>query len=104
MEWCWVQWIPKEGDVEDIRQGWTVFIAFDQSGLLNNDKWGIKTAYLQCGTPLSNKDEEWGSCMYYYYATRDIDAGEELLVNYSEFEEKSQVGWMEFCVIAIIQY
>jgi hypothetical protein len=72
MEWCWVQWIPKEGDVEDIRQGWTVFIAFDQSGLLNNDKWGIKTAYLQCGTPLSNKDEEWGSCMYYYYATRDI--------------------------------
>jgi SET domain-containing protein len=41
--------------------------------------------------------------MYYYYATRDIEAGEELLVNYSEFEEKSQVGWVEFGVGAIIQ-
>jgi hypothetical protein len=25
--------VPKEGDVEDIRHGWTVFIAFDESGL-----------------------------------------------------------------------
>jgi hypothetical protein len=33
MEWCWMQYIPKEGDVEDIRQGWTVFIviAFEES-------------------------------------------------------------------------
>ena len=29
--------------------------------------------------------------------------GEELLINYSEFEEKSQVGWVEFAVGAIIQ-
>ncbi len=43
--------------------------------------------------------------MYYYYDTRDIDieAGEERLVNYSEFEKKSQVGWVEFVVGAIIQ-
>ena len=31
------------------------------------------------------------------------NAGEELLVNYLEFEEKSQVGWVEFGVGAIIQ-
>jgi SET domain-containing protein len=42
--------------------------------------------------------------MYYYYATRDVEAGKELLVNYLEFEEKSQVGWVEeFSVGAIIQ-
>ncbi len=46
----------------------------------------------ECGTPPYDEDKEWGPCMYYYYATRDIEAGEELLVNYSEFEEKSQVG------------
>jgi hypothetical protein len=103
MEWCWVQYIPKEGDVEDIRQRWTVFIAFDESRLLNNAEWGIKTANLQCGTPLSNEDKKWGPCMYYYYAMRDIEAGEELLVNYSEFEEMSQVGWVEFGVGVIIQ-
>jgi hypothetical protein len=56
MEWCWVHYIPKEGDVEDIRQGLTVLIAFDESGLLNNAEWGIKTANLQCGTPPSNED------------------------------------------------
>jgi hypothetical protein len=33
---------------------------------------------------------------------RETEAGEELLVNYSEFEEKSQVGWVEFGVGAII--
>jgi hypothetical protein len=66
-------------------------------------EWGITTANLQCGTPPSDKDRKWGLCMYYYYATRDIEAGEELLVNYSEFEEKSQVGWVEFGVGAIIQ-
>jgi hypothetical protein len=47
MAWCWEQYILKEGDVEDIRQGWTVFIAFDESGLLNNAEWDIKTANLQ---------------------------------------------------------
>jgi hypothetical protein len=43
--------------------------------------------------------------MYYYYDTRDIDieAGEERLVNYSEFEKRSQFGWVEFVVGAIIQ-
>ena len=64
--------------------------------LLNNAEWGIKTANFYCETPPFNEDKEWGPCMYYYYATRDIEAGEELLVNYSEFEEKSQVGWVEF--------
>ena len=48
--------IPKEGIVEDIQQGWTVFIALDESGLLNNAEWGVKTANLQCGT--SPSDEE----------------------------------------------
>jgi hypothetical protein len=103
MEWCWVQYIPKEADVEDIRQGWTVFIAFDESGLLNNAEWGVETANLRCGTPPSDEGGEWGPCTYYYYATRDIEAGEELLVNYSEFEDKSQVGWVEFGVGATVQ-
>jgi hypothetical protein len=32
------------------------------------------------------------------HASRDIAAGDELLINYSEFEGKSQLGWVDFGV------
>ncbi|KAL7480235.1 hypothetical protein ACHAW6_013589 [Cyclotella cf. meneghiniana] len=117
MEWCWVQHVPKQqGEQDDIRHGWTVFIAFDESGLVNNAEWGAEEENIRCGTPphsiadestyTSDGDhfdkERWGPCGYHYYATRDISAGEELLIKYSEFEDKSQVGWVEFGVGAIV--
>ncbi|KAL3783487.1 hypothetical protein HJC23_000325 [Cyclotella cryptica] len=117
MEWCWVQHVPKLDDEEDdIRHGWTVFIAFDESGLVNNAEWGAENENIRCGIPPPSTAEEstysssgedrdnelWGPCRYHYYATRDIAPGEELLIKYSEFEDKSQVGWVEFGVGAIV--
>lgn len=117
MEWCWVQFVPKQDDEpDDIRHGWTVFIAFDESGLVNNAEWGTEEENIRCGIPPQltaeksthssdgedRDDEKWGPCQYHYYATKDISAGEELLVKYSEFEDRSQVGWVEFGVGAII--
>lgn len=100
-----------EGD-DDIRNGLTIFIAFDESNLVNNAEWGEEDANTRCGSPpehwksaqtnsenesLNTYDieEEWGPCRFHYYATRDIAAGEEILINYSEFEDVSQKGWAD---------
>jgi hypothetical protein len=68
-----------------------VYIAFDKSGLLNS-------AGLLPRTKTRN-----GDCACIIIMPRETEAGEELLVIYSEFEEKNQVGWVEFGVGAIIQ-
>ena len=101
MEWCWLQNIEKEeDDADDIRYGWTVFIAFDESGLINNAEWGEEEPNIRCGTLLEEDGvtETWSNCRYKYHALRDIQAGDEILINYSEFEDPSQIGWDEFGV------
>ena len=107
MEWCWVQYIEKEeGDEDDMRHGWTVFLAFDESGLVNNAEWGEETANVRCGTPVKEDEghDIWSACRYSYHASKDIKAGEELLINYSEFEDASQIGWIGFGVGIGISY
>lgn len=101
MEWCWVQHIEKEeGAREDIRHGWTVFLAFDESGLVNNAEWGEEMANVRCGTLVKEDEghETWSACKYSYHASKDIQAGDELLINYSEFEDATQTGWIDFGV------
>jgi hypothetical protein len=98
---CWVQNVEKEaGEMDDIRHGSTVFLAFDESGLINNAEWGEEIANIRCGTLLQQdgESETWSSCRFQYHASRDIAAGDELLINYSEFEDKSQMGWVDFGV------
>ncbi|KAL3790450.1 hypothetical protein ACHAWO_007140 [Cyclotella atomus] len=115
MEWCWIQHVREDdgndarhiNEDEDIRVGHTVFLAFDESGLINNAEWGDDVANIRCGSYLpsigqddgsESSSEEWGPCKYRYYASRDIKAGDEILINYSEFEDKSQTGWIDFGV------
>lgn len=101
MEWCWVQRVEKdEGEADDIRHGMTVFLVFDESGLINNAEWGDEGANIRCGTSSQQDGEKetWSACKYHYYASRDIKAGEELLINYSEFEDVEQTGWVDFGV------
>jgi hypothetical protein len=119
MEWCWVQRVETGRDDnsddaqhndEDIRVGHTVFLAFDESGFINNAEWGNEVANIRCGSLLSSvvgqqdsdgtrdEQEEWSPCKYQYYASRDIKAGDELLINYSEFEDATQTGWIDFGV------
>lgn len=119
IEWSWVQEITPEKGKDDIREGLTIFVAFDESNLLNGaseevegEGWvGGEEANIRCGTPLhsehystnmnegrdANEDEEerWGPCRFDYYATRDIEAGEELLLNYGEFEDEDQHQWTD---------
>lgn len=107
MEWCWVQNIKKR-DVavddatatveDDIRYGPTVFVAFDESGLINNAEWGEEEANLRCGTLLDDERDAWSECRFLYHASKDIAAGDEILMNYSEFEDEDQRGWVEFGV------
>lgn len=113
IEWSWVQEITPEKGSDDIREGLTIFIAFDESNLTNAawvDEDG-EEANIRCGTPFhskqystnideggdANEKEEvrWGPCRFDYYATRDIEAGEELLLNYSEFEDEDQHQWTD---------
>ena len=84
---------------------------------MNNAEWGAEEENIRCGSPPHSTAEEsthtgngedvdkerWSPCRYHYYATREIAAGEELLIKYSEFEDKSQVGWVEFGVGAIVR-
>lgn len=108
IEWSWVQDIPPAHHDDDIRNGLTIFLAFDESNLVNNAEWDEEdgfTANIRCGSPPKSWTreegpstdgdgaEKWGACRFKYFASRDIAAGEELLINYSEFEDVSQVGW-----------
>ena len=96
IEWSWVQTVPPahEGD-NDLRNGLTIFVAFDESNLLNSADWDGIEANVRCGTPPSEEGGERGPCRFQYYAARDIDAGEELLIDYGEFEDLSQQGWTD---------
>jgi len=97
IEWCWIQEIiPEEGNEDDIRNGLTIFCAFDESSLMNAADLGVDLGYgeeanVRCG---SSDDNEEGPCRFDYYATRDIEAGEELTVNYDEFEDPDQHQWV----------
>lgn len=114
IEWSWVQEITPEKGNNDIREGLTIFVAFDESSLLNAGSWdwgGGEEANIRCGTPFhseqysinmneggdanENEEEKWGPCRFDYYATRDIEAGEELLLNYGDFEDEDQHQWTD---------
>lgn len=114
IEWSWIQDVlPAHSQDSDIRNGLTIFLAFDISNLINNADWedGEK-ANVHCGlpsmeqgelsstgneeeTPAGNRKDSRGPCRFKYYATRDIEVGEELLINYSEFEDPDQHHWTE---------
>ncbi|KAL7536778.1 hypothetical protein ACHAXR_008126 [Thalassiosira sp. AJA248-18] len=96
IEWSWVQTIPPQNEIDDdIRNGLTIFIAFDESNLLNSADWDGVEANIRCGHPSGSEGGEGGPCRFHYYAARDIAAGEELLINYGEFEDVSQKGWTD---------
>ena len=96
IEWSWVQTIPPENEYEDeIRNGLTIFSAFDESNLMNSADWDGIEANINCGSPPEHDGDSRGVCRFHYYASRNIEAGEELLINYSEFEDVSQQGWVD---------
>ncbi|KAL7497092.1 hypothetical protein ACHAWT_007452 [Skeletonema menzelii] len=98
IEWCWIQEIMPETENEsDIRTGLTIFCAFDESNLMNTAGWEDgEEANIRCGDySIENEEERWGPCRFDYYATKDIEAGEELLMNYSEFEDEDQHQWTD---------
>ena len=97
IEWCWIQMMPPENENDnDVRNGLTVFIAFDESNLLNSADWDGIEANIRCGAPPKHEGGERGVCRFHFYAARDIAAGEELLINYAEIEDVSQQGWVDF--------
>lgn len=96
IEWSWVQTVqPLDETDDDIRNGLTIFIAFDESNLMNSAEWDEVEPNVRCGSPPMHVGDEWGPCRFHYYAARDIAAGEELLINYGDFEDTSQEGWAE---------
>lgn len=96
IEWSWVQLLSPTSEMDDdIRNGLTIFISFDESNLMNNAQWDGVQANVRCGSPPKYKGGERGPCRFHYFAARDISAGEELLLHYGEFEEVSQQGWVD---------
>jgi Arc/MetJ-type ribon-helix-helix transcriptional regulator len=96
IEWSWVQMLlPTSETDDDIRNGLSIFIAFDETNLMNNADWDGEEANTRCGSPPKHQGDEWGPCRFHYYAARDIAAGEELLLHYGDFEEISQRGWVD---------
>lgn len=98
IEWSWVQTVSPSSVIDnddDVRNGLSVFIAFDESNLMNSADWDDVEANVRCGSPPKHEGDDWGSCRFQYHATRDIAAGEELLLNYGDFEETSQQGWVD---------
>jgi len=96
IEWSWVQTVPPiDAMDDDIRNGLTIFIAFDESNLMNAADWDGVEANVRCGSPPKHDDDEWCPCRFHYYAVRDIAAGEELLINYGDFEDVYQQGWRD---------
>lgn len=94
IEWSWVQTLVVTPTMK-VRNGLTIFISFDESNLMNNADWDDVDANVRCGSPPKHMGEEWGPCRFHYYAARDITAGEEMLLNYGDFEDVSQQGWVE---------
>jgi len=97
IEWSWVQTLlPEDENDRDFRNGLTIFIAFDESNLLNAADWddGVE-ANVRCGRPPEREGGKRGPCRFHYYAARDIAAGEELLIDYGEFEDLDQSGWSD---------
>ena len=98
LEWNWVQYIqPEKEDDIDLWEGLSVFIAFDESSLLNAGDWNKwrDDSNVRCGSPPMHDGGERGPCRFHYYASRDIAAGEELLIKYNDFEDESQEGWKD---------
>jgi hypothetical protein len=96
IEWSWVQTLPPPSEIDDdIRNGLSIFIAFDESSLMNNADWDGVEPNIRCGSPPKHEGGDWGPCRFHYYASRDIAAGEELLLYYGDFEEISQQGWVD---------
>ncbi len=96
IEWSWVQTLPPPSEIDDdIRNGLSIFIAFDESNLMNNADWDGVEPNIRCGSPPKHEGGDWGPCRFHYYASRDIVAGEELLLHYGDFEEISQQGWVD---------
>ena len=56
--------------MDDIRHGSTLFLAFDESVLINNAEWGeeIEIANIRCGTLLQQdgESETSSSCRFQY--------------------------------------
>ena len=99
IEWSWVQTLPPPSAIDDdIRNGLSIFIAFDESNLMNNADWDGVEPNIRCGSPPKHEGDAWGPCRFHYYASRDIAAGEELLLHYGDFEEISQQGWVDIGV------
>ncbi|KAL7510211.1 hypothetical protein ACHAXN_007107 [Cyclotella atomus] len=92
IEWSWVQEFHLE-DKDDIRNGLTIMTAWDESNLLNNADWtdSEEDPNVKCGTPPEGWPEkeggEWGPCLFHYYAIKDLEVGEEILMAYGEFED-----------------
>ncbi|KAL7522437.1 hypothetical protein ACHAWX_007106 [Stephanocyclus meneghinianus] len=102
IEWSWAQEIhPIDKDDVDIRNGLSIFTAWDESNLLNNADWedSEEEPNVKCGTPPEGWLEHdkngvhggeqlpWGPCRYHYYAIKDLEVGEEILMAYGEFED-----------------
>jgi hypothetical protein len=102
IEWSWAQEIhPTDEEDTDIRNGLSIFTAWDESNLLNNADWedSEEEPNVKCGTPPEGwlekdnsgvKDGDqlaWGPCRYHYYAIKDLEVGEEILMAYGEFED-----------------
>ncbi len=95
IEWSWVQTVPPLDEMDDdIRNGLTIFFASDESSLMNGADWDEVEANVRCGSPPKHDGDEWGPCRFHYYAVRDIAVGEELLINYGDFEDVDL--WTEF--------
>ena len=92
IEWSWVQDFRLE-DKNDIRNGLTIMMAWDKSNLLNNADWtdSKEDPNIRCGTPPEGWPEKedgiWGLCQFHYYAIKDLEVGEEILMAYGEFED-----------------
>lgn len=96
IEWSWIQDFALD-DKNDVRNGLTIMTAWDESNLLNNADWedSEEDPNVRCGTPPKGWPEEegndqWGPCLFHYYAIQDIEAGDEILMAYSEFENFSR--------------
>jgi len=96
LEWTFIQNLKPLNETDtDVRNGLTIFIAFDESNLMNNADWDEVTANIKCGSPPQEDGGAWGECRLHYYAARDIAPGEELLISYGEFEGADQQDWWD---------
>ena len=106
MEWCWIQNVEKKDndddnetrEDDDLRYEPTVFVAFDESGLINNAEWGEEEANVWCRVLLEDERDTWSACRFQYHASKDFAAGDGILMNYSEIKDEDQRAWAEFGV------